>query len=248
MSQLQSVFDLGQQIIVAESDGVVGQGRVVSTGTTPVDIDPVHAAPVLPEAVLSGLASSPAAADVDELVTNTILRGLCQSLKIAADSIDHRKPFSDHGLDSILGVSFVKHLNDRLGINLNTAILFDHTSVDRLARHLVRTHGDLIKVSDATAATVPVPQQDACSTAPAAQTRERQTSAFTRHQERRRRVGADQRLDTMDDGIGIAVIGMSGQFPDAVNVDLFWQNLITGSTVFTSCRVATSTRISTTTL
>ena len=46
--------------------------------------------------------------------------------------------------------------------------------------------------------------------------------------ERRHGVGADQQRDTTDDGIGIAVIGMSGQFPDAVNVDLFWRNLITG--------------------
>ena len=224
----ETAHDLGQQIIVAESDGVVRQGRAVSTGTTPGDIDPVHAAPVLRETVASGLASNPAAADVAELVTNTILQGLCQSLKISADSIDHRKPFSDYGLDSILGVSFVKYLNDQLGINLNTAIVFDHTSVDRLARHLVRTHGDHIRVSDARAATMPVPQQDGRSTAPAAQTPERQTSAFTRHQERRHSVGADQQRDTTDDSAGIAVIGMSGQFPDAINVDRFWQNLITG--------------------
>ena len=106
----ETAHDLGQQIIVAESDGVVRQGQTVSTGTTPGDIDPVHAAPVLREAVASGLASNPAAVDMAALVTNTILQGLCQSLKIAADSIDHRKPFSDYGLDSILGVSFVKQL------------------------------------------------------------------------------------------------------------------------------------------
>ena len=224
----EAAHDLGQQIIVAESDGVVRQERAVSTETTRGGIDPAHAAPVLREAVASGPASNAAAADVADLVTNTILQGLSQSLKISADSIDHRKPFSDYGLDSILGVGFVKHLNDWLGINLNTAILFDHTSVDRLARHLIRTHGDLIRVSDVTASTELIPQEDARSTAPVAQARDRQTSAFTRHQEHRHSVGTEQRRGTTDDCMGIAVIGMSGQFPGAENVDLFWQNLITG--------------------
>ena len=49
----EAAHDLGQQIIVAESDGVVRQGRAVSTGTTRGGIDPVQAAPVLREAVAS---------------------------------------------------------------------------------------------------------------------------------------------------------------------------------------------------
>jgi acyl carrier protein len=98
-------------------------------------------------------------ANLADLVTTTILQCLAQALKISVDTIDRREPFSDYGLDSILGVSFVKNLNDGLGINLHTTVLFDHTTVDRLARYVVKTHSDHIKVTGATAAIEPAPAQ-----------------------------------------------------------------------------------------
>src|SRR5262249_7170019 len=58
-------------------------------------------------------------------------------------------------------------------------------------------------------------------TVPATQAAERQLISLPRHQERPRAAGAD-------DHVGIAIIGMSGQFPDAANVDVFWHNLING--------------------
>ena len=71
---------------------------------------------------------------------------MSKALDIAAESIDVSVPFSDYGLDSILGVSFVKHINDALGLSLNTAIIFDYTSIERLAAHLIDAHGDRIRV------------------------------------------------------------------------------------------------------
>ena len=152
----ESAHDLGQQVIVAESDGVVRQGRTVPSDARRGRAHAVEAVPAPQEAAPDTPTPDSSVMNVADVVTATILQGLCRSLKISADSIDHRKPFSDYGLDSILGVSFVKHLNDGLGINLNTAIVFDHTSVDRLARHVVQTHGNRIRIMDATA---PMPQQ-----------------------------------------------------------------------------------------
>ena len=58
-------------------------------------------------------------------MTDTILSCLSQTLKIARSAIDRDEPFSDYGVDSILGTSFVKKVNEALGITLNPAILFD---------------------------------------------------------------------------------------------------------------------------
>jgi Methyltransferase domain/Phosphopantetheine attachment site len=143
----EAAHDLGQQVIVAESDGVVRQRLAVATDATHGEADRVRATLAPREAAVITPNPSASATSATDLVTSTILKGLARSLKISSDSIDYRKPFSDYGLDSILGVSFVKHLNDELGMDLNTAILFDHTSVDRLARHVVQAHGEHIKVN-----------------------------------------------------------------------------------------------------
>src|SRR5205085_3296185 len=123
---------------------------------------------------MAAAAPSPDATNLADMVTTTILQCLAQSLKISAYSIDCSEPFSDYGLDSILGISLVKKLNDSLGINLNTAILFDHATVDKLARHIVTTHGDRIRATGATAPTGPTATYNAPSTVPATQAEERQ--------------------------------------------------------------------------
>ena len=119
-------------------------------------------------------------------MTNTILQGLCQSLKISADSIDHRKPFSDYGLDSILGVSFVKHLNDRPR---------DHPQYrDRLRPHQRRSAGPPrgqdsrrphqgLRCDGSDRAHAPAASTSPLHGTGGSDTRTA-TSAFTRHQER----------------------------------------------------------------
>jgi acyl transferase domain-containing protein/aryl carrier-like protein/SAM-dependent methyltransferase len=238
--------DLGQQVIVAESDGVVRQGWAPSTDVQRGDVDAVRAVPTPSE--VASPTPRPTAPSVTDLVTETILQGLCRSLKISADGIDRRKPFSDYGLDSILGIGLVKHLNDHLGLDLNTAILFDHTSVERLTRYLVRTHGDRIRLAEAPAESVPQEQipHTALSVGAGRAPQQAATAAgegqedtlppnsplpaplFPQGQSLQRSIRGRLRRDTTDDRLGIAVIGMSGQFPAAENVDTFWENLLNG--------------------
>lgn len=82
---------------------------------------------------------------VRERVLNMVLDRLSKSLKTARESIDPDVSFSDYGVDSIIGVSFVKQLNEGLDLNLNSAILFDYTTVNRLAGYVVKTHGDQLR-------------------------------------------------------------------------------------------------------
>ncbi|MBM3653441.1 MAG: SDR family oxidoreductase, partial [Alphaproteobacteria bacterium] len=103
-----------------------------------------------------------------------------------------------YGVDSILGVGFVQALNDRLGLALNTTILFDHTSVARLARHIEREHGAALAAPLVSEIVSPLV---APGVAPAASPAPREA---------------------------VAVIGMSGQFPGAASVAELWRNLAAG--------------------
>ncbi|MCX7366152.1 MAG: amino acid adenylation domain-containing protein [Alphaproteobacteria bacterium] len=159
---------LGQQIVVAESDGVIRQ-RVSARSPEPQPAPVVEVAP----------------AGADEDVQGAILDALASSLSIDREAIELDVAFSDYGVDSILGVGFVQQVNKALGLALATTVLFDHSTVARLVRHIGVEHRPAIASNRE-----PVPAPLPSSTD------------------------------------GIAVIGMSGQFPGARNVEEFWRNMV----------------------
>jgi polyketide synthase PksN len=211
---------LGQQVIVAASDGVVRQRRVGSPAARRAGSAPRPAAPA------PGQATPADGGPQADLATATILQCLSQALRMSVDTIDRGEPFSDYGLDSILGVRFVKNLNDRLGITLNAAILFDHTSVERLARHVRQTYGDRMRDMGVTARTAPVSSPPA--PVPLPQTQVQALAAWSRPPQHAPGAPAERRQRATENSGRIAIIGMSGQCPGADNVERFWHNLIHG--------------------
>ena len=107
-----------------------------------------HTSTVVPAMPLQGptaadAAPKPAAAGADlaAYVKSLICDCLARSLKTPATDIDDDVPFSEYGLESILTAAFVADVNNRLGIAMHEAIVFDHTTVKRLADHVVHTYG-----------------------------------------------------------------------------------------------------------
>ncbi|TAL41499.1 MAG: methyltransferase [Methylovulum sp.] len=128
----QSAHGLGQQIIAAVSDGVVRR-KIHAVAQEPAvepgrDHQPVRA-------TLAG------GVNVKDIVRRQIQGSLVQALKAPEGSIDNDVPFSDYGIDSILGVGFVKQVNEGLGITMNTAIIFDYATVNQLAAYVLQTYG-----------------------------------------------------------------------------------------------------------
>ena len=155
-----------------------------------------------------------AADDVETFVRDTLRDALSATLKIAADDIDPDLAFSDYGIDSILGVNFIHRVNAAFSIELNTAIVFEFASLERLARHLLAAYTD--RVRDAA--------RPARTHAPLARVAPMITGSVSTAQ-----AGASLPAQTIAAGTGeIAIIGMSGQFPKAANIEAFWRNLVDG--------------------
>jgi len=125
----QAAHGLGQQIIAAVSDGVVRR----KIHAVAQDQPPVCVATSRPP-VTAGV-------NIKDLVRRQIRGSLVQALKAPEGSIDNDVPFSDYGIDSILGVGFVKQVNEGLGITMNTAIIFDYATVNQLAAYVLQTYG-----------------------------------------------------------------------------------------------------------
>lgn len=127
---------------------------------------------------------------------------LAAELGVDAASVPGTAGFSELGLDSAALLRVVTALERRLDVTLPPTLLFEHSSVDRLAAWL-RTR---LPVAGTTTVGAPARTNPADLARPdAGHTREREVA-----------------------GTDVAVIGMSGRYPGAANVDEFWRNLRDG--------------------
>ena len=60
-------------------------------------------------------------------------------LEVPVDELDPRRPISSYGLDSISAVTLSVQLEEELGIELDTAVLWDRPTLESLAEHLTES-------------------------------------------------------------------------------------------------------------
>lgn len=131
--------------------------------------------------------------------------------EIPRDQIEARATFDAFGITSLM----VKRLNALLGEDfgeLSSALLFERQTIESLADYFLANHPDRLrslfaKTPSPWAAEAPLPASIPCQ---AAQTK----SACVSAGERRERP--------------IAIVGMSGKYPQAANLAEFWENLKNG--------------------
>jgi acyl transferase domain-containing protein/acyl carrier protein len=166
--------------------------------------------------------------DAEQHVRAKILECLSSVLKIRPADIDADRAFSDYGIDSILGVEFIQRVNKNLSIGLNTAVIFEYPSLGRLSRHVTGTYREQMEARvGAQAASAGAVQTSVASPPRAVQKRRniltRRRSASAPWSPNKQAVKEVRARD-----LEIAVIGMSGIFPKAENVNEFWRNLLEG--------------------
>ncbi|WP_300239527.1 SDR family NAD(P)-dependent oxidoreductase [Pseudomonas sp.] len=207
---------LGQQIITAHGDALTLHSVAPPLPSTAADDKESG----LNEHPVSATAT---AAPVADRLQQVIIQALARTLKADEQSIGLRTPFSDYGVDSILGVGFIKQLGQQLRIKLNSALLFEHATVSKLQQYLQQAHGP--QIAQALAA---IPNSEASSeqageapaVPPAAPSNPVLAAALA---------GNQPASQPGRSGLGaIAVIGMAGQFPGADDVDALWDNLLAG--------------------
>lgn len=202
----------GQQIIVSESNGCVLR-KVESELEKPLkNISNVHYKTEASE-------TSPKAQKHELLgqIRHSIILTLSKSLKVEVNQIGVEEPFADYGLDSITGVHMMELLNEKLKLTLPTTDLFDYTSVNKLATYIVEQHAS--KLEDLFAENEHSLQEESISIS----SPESSVSNLLLTQ------GINTENSAIDNfKVGkesIAIIGMSGRFPQSENVEALWDHL-----------------------
>ncbi|MCX8131319.1 MAG: SDR family NAD(P)-dependent oxidoreductase, partial [Clostridia bacterium] len=247
----EAVLELGQQIIAAESDGVVRQkavGSFILKDNLFADHEKDNAGqsatykalPALPVQETLRNVTNPAFDPSDEgmqkYIMTVVLKLLSKVLKVPQDEIDSDIAFSDYGVDSVLGISFVNQINSEFDIKLNSAILFDYTTANLLAGFIIKTYGEKIRDMATTALSGAASWGGAGIHAVMAGNNDTKVL-----QEVKRELSAEQQemkltgdiVPTKEDvkrfkPAAIAVVGIAGQFPDAEDVNIFWNNMENG--------------------
>ncbi|SFM59241.1 Acyl transferase domain-containing protein [Chitinophaga sp. YR627] len=147
----------------------------------------------------------------DALLESTI-RFLQQQLsvviKLSADRIEADAPLEKYGIDSVMVMALSEQLEKSFG-SLPKTLFFEYQTIDELATYFVRSHQQ--KLLELTGTTV-TPKQAAGG-----------ADAQIKY---KHKVVAPVPLQKNEEEI--AVIGLAGRYPGAVDINAFWENLRNG--------------------
>ena len=190
---------LGNQILIAQSDGVV---RRLATHKA---IDK----PAILEQPIQTHRSDSSLFDASVLFLRNLLS---DTLKIPVARLDPNKELEAYGIDSILVIQLSTALGKQL-TGISTTLFFEYRSLNALAEYLVKQ-----RTTDMRALLGLVPEPDAKSlkTITAKSDQPYVTQLVSTH---------TLSNQTPPD---IAVIGLAGRYPEAETLEQFWQNLAQG--------------------
>src|SRR5439155_5393110 len=85
-----------------------------------------------PETEIQTTTNGPTAEAIRAWLTDRVAR----KLRVTADALDPRQPLARYGLDSLTAVQLAGELERWLGRPLSPVLVYDHPTIDDLARHL----------------------------------------------------------------------------------------------------------------
>ncbi|MET9831652.1 amino acid adenylation domain-containing protein [Streptomyces sp. NPDC006385] len=168
----------------------------------------------LPASLTGDLATARAAA------ASWILDQLAELVGYDRDRLAADVPIADYGTDSIMTVQVLRRVGDRLGAELAPDALVEQPTVDSFTAWLATRHGPALTAAFGSAAGEPSASGPGHTVAADAAGGAVRALAAVREPS-----GADEPHQAAGD---IAVIGMSGRFPGAADLDGYWRLLDEG--------------------
>ncbi|MCP4137096.1 MAG: SDR family NAD(P)-dependent oxidoreductase [bacterium] len=221
-----------QNIIIAESNGVsklpvLNQNDIIKMNK--VDNVRIYQSMSTVDSKEEDRFNSPVTGEEDliRFIKVKVLNIIASTLSMNIEDIDQEKPFSDYGVDSINGIELINKINETFKIDLRTTIFFDYTNIIDLSGYIFNHYrSEVIKKSRI--------QYDDISLGKNSKNIEIHKMYQSDPKNKSLQKENDFLLDLKSYeakkqvGQNIAIIGISGRFPGAKNINEFWQNLSEG--------------------
>ena len=221
---------LGQQIIVAQSDGIVRQklGASSSISSTQKSIRPrvLKKSFTVKEKFQTVSTEGTTLDSLRGKSTKYIKRLIAETLKMKSHQIDSSKSLEAYGIDSILVVHLTNTLR-KVFNDISSTLFFEVQTIDGLVEHLIKTQKETLICQ------VGFEEQKPKEETGFENSSHSQSSALFKPRAGRLRrfkptvemeASESQDSHTQD----VAIIGLSGRYPQAENMDEFWGNLKAG--------------------
>ncbi len=156
-------------------------------------------------------AAPSSARSIDDFVESVALSHLSEALRIAPERIQAERAFSEYGVDSVVAIELTHKLSKALEVTLKSTVFFDYPNLRELTRFLAESHGRAVSAVMARQGAAQPPAAPPMPEAPVPT------------------VSSPAPVVSRD----IAVIGMSGRFGSARNLDEFWASLASGRSSIT---------------
>lgn len=151
-----------------------------------------------------------------------------QILKLEVEEFDVTETFESYGVDSLIGMDILRKMKEDLG-ELSSTLLYEYLSIRELADYLL-----LHKAEELRQKISPIDhggQKPECEKPQGIQGIQEAYSPQVKSEKR-----ADPPLETIkereaetpskpEERLDIAIVGLTGRYPGAENLDIFWQNL-----------------------
>ncbi|WP_244108782.1 beta-ketoacyl synthase N-terminal-like domain-containing protein, partial [Burkholderia gladioli] len=184
--------------------------------------------------------TTPTATESDALAARAIeyfRKWLAAQLKVGADQLDDDAPLDRYGIDSVRVMQLTSALESRFG-PLSKTLFFEYRNVAELSRHFVQAHRermlDLLGLASPSAAPLPTSRPAGPAPRPVPSSGPAIEASFANRLRfaRAARAPADGPAGGLAD-TRIAIVGLGGRYPQANDLDAFWDNLESGRDAIT---------------
>ncbi|WP_428243751.1 SDR family NAD(P)-dependent oxidoreductase [Gynuella sp.] len=211
--------ELGQQIVIAESDGVVSQ---VSAEIKSLQFSETSTEPF----AQSHIAHHTASQETDETLWEACLayvkKVVCATLKVAPADLETRVPLEQYGIDSILIVQLSSAFEADLS-ELESSVFFEYKTVEEISDYFVRAYPKALRQLFNLDSDVSVDRSHGAQSGSLQTIRRSGMANATRQRFLPAMVAPQGATLTREP---IAIIGMVGRYPQANNLDEYWHNLV----------------------
>ncbi|ABQ27260.1 SDR family NAD(P)-dependent oxidoreductase [Geotalea uraniireducens] len=178
--------------------------------------------------VASGTLSEIDSSSLQEKVLSILMQAVSELLRVKLADIDADVELNDYGFDSVSLTQFANTLNREYKLELAPTVFFEYPTLSRFAKYLVEAHSSAFSSSLGAQTNVQTKVQTKAA-ARAEEDRAEETTPGTRRHPRFAVTAAPAVAKPSASSFEpVAIVGLSGRFPFASDVDEFWKNLMDG--------------------
>ena len=155
--------------------------------------------------------------DIKQQAVNFLIEFFAHELKIPRERFDLKSAFQTYGFDSVVMIDMVNLLEKKF-VGLPRTLFFEYQNIDSLADFLVAEYAGEFSTGQA-----PVASTEVARPANVAITPPSGGGRFLSQLNKSAPTGRSTNQDN-----DIAIVGVSGRFPEAENISEFWDNLKQG--------------------